>query len=67
MGLYVVQGWTSVIVLLCLIGGGLQISIGILGEYVARIFEEAKGRPLYVIARTGNLESTYEGAYKDQR
>lgn len=50
LGLYVVPGWTSTLVVNCLIGGGILISIGVLGEYVARIFEEVKGRPLYIVA-----------------
>jgi len=57
LGLYVVPGWTSVIVILCLIGGAIQMSLGILGEYVARIFEESKGRPLYVVSTAINLEN----------
>jgi glycosyltransferase involved in cell wall biosynthesis len=54
-GQYVVPGWTSVIVLLCLIGGGIMISLGILGEYVGRLFEEIKERPLYVVSLTANV------------
>jgi glycosyltransferase involved in cell wall biosynthesis len=50
LGLYVVPGWTSLIVVTCLIGGSILVSIGVLGEYVARIFESSKQRPLYVIA-----------------
>lgn len=50
LGLYVVPGWTSVIVVTCLIGGAILISIGVLGEYVGRVFESVKERPLYVIA-----------------
>lgn len=50
LGLYVVRGWTSLIVVLCLIGGAILISIGVTGEYIARIFEEMKGRPLYIVA-----------------
>jgi hypothetical protein len=50
-----VPGWTTLVVLLCLIGGWILISIGVLGEYVAKIFEEAKGRPLYVVAKRVNL------------
>lgn len=48
------QGWTSLFVLVCLIGGAILISNGILGEYVGRIFEQSKARPLYVIARCIN-------------
>jgi dolichol-phosphate mannosyltransferase len=50
LGLYVVPGWSSMIVVTCLIGGAILISIGVLGEYVGRIFEAVKERPLYVIA-----------------
>lgn len=50
LGLYVVPGWTSLMVVLCLIGAAMCISIGVLGEYVGRIFEESKGRPLYIVA-----------------
>jgi glycosyltransferase involved in cell wall biosynthesis len=53
-----VRGWTSVMAAVCLIGGGMLISIGILGEYVGRIFEEIKGRPLYVISDTANVEGS---------
>jgi len=48
-------GWATIVALLCIIGGSILISIGILGEYIARIFEEVKGRPLYVIESTINL------------
>lgn len=49
-----VPGWTSVIAVNCLVGGGILVGIGVLGEYVGRIFEEVKGRPLYVVSlRTG--------------
>lgn len=50
LGLYVVPGWSSMIVVTCLVGGSILISIGVLGEYVGRIFEASKERPLYVIA-----------------
>jgi hypothetical protein len=34
-----------------LLFGILMISLGIVGEYVGRVFEEVKGRPLYVVKR----------------
>jgi dolichol-phosphate mannosyltransferase len=52
LGLYVVPGWSSMIVVTCLIGGSILVSIGVLGEYVGRIFEAIKERPLYLIAST---------------
>jgi glycosyltransferase involved in cell wall biosynthesis len=52
---YTVTGWTSLIVTICVIGGSLLISIGILGEYVGKLYEQSKGRPLYLVSRTLNL------------
>lgn len=43
------SGWTTIVVVLLLFGGIQMIAIGILGEYVARIFDEVKGRPLYLV------------------
>jgi glycosyltransferase involved in cell wall biosynthesis len=52
MGWYVIPGWTSLMVVTSLIGSCLLISLGILGQYVARIYEQAKDRPLYFVSRT---------------
>ena len=52
---YTVTGWTSLIVTLCIIGGSLLISIGVLGEYVGKLYEQSKDRPLYLVAKTVNL------------
>ena len=52
LGLYVVPGWTSLMVVVCLIGGAILVSIGVVGEYVARIFEQSKARPLYIVSDT---------------
>jgi len=45
-------GFTTVILLQLIIGGFLMISLGIIGTYIARIYEEVKGRPRYVIRET---------------
>ncbi len=44
-----VQGWTSVIVSIYFIGGLVFANLGILGLYIGKVFDETKGRPLYVI------------------
>ncbi|MBO9686521.1 MAG: glycosyltransferase family 2 protein [Mitsuaria chitosanitabida] len=44
-----VSGWTTIVVGLMLFSGLQLVSLGIVGEYVGRIFEEVKGRPLYVV------------------
>jgi dolichol-phosphate mannosyltransferase len=49
-------GWTSLIVAVFFMGGVQLICVGILGEYVGRIYEETRGRPPYIVARvTGDV------------
>lgn len=44
------EGFTTVIILLCFIGSVIMISLGIIGYYIAKIYEEVKGRPRYIIS-----------------
>ncbi len=56
-----VEGFTTVILLVLIIGGFIMLSLGIIGHYIARIYEEVKGRPRYIIAReTGKEEVKHE-------
>jgi glycosyltransferase involved in cell wall biosynthesis len=51
------QGFTALIVVLTFLSGVVLLFLGIIGEYVGRIYEETKGRPLYVIDRiTGRFK-----------
>ncbi len=48
------SGWTTIVAALLFFAGINLISLGVLGEYIGRIFNEVKGRPLYVVrSRTG--------------
>lgn len=44
-----VEGWTALMIGVLFMGGIQLVSIGILGEYVGRIYNEIKRRPLYVV------------------
>jgi glycosyltransferase involved in cell wall biosynthesis len=46
-----VSGWTTIVVGLMLFAGIQLISLGVVGEYVGRVFEEVKARPLFVVKR----------------
>ncbi len=46
-----VPGWTSTIVCVLFLGGIQLLTLGILGEYIGRIYQEIKGRPLYLVDR----------------
>jgi dolichol-phosphate mannosyltransferase len=47
-----VPGWTTVIVSLYFLGGLILANLGIIGIYLARTFDETKGRPLYLIGKS---------------
>ncbi|HAT10202.1 MAG TPA: glycosyltransferase [Planctomycetes bacterium] len=49
-GWYTVDGWTSLAVLVCFIGGVHLTVMGLIGEYISRIYDEVKARPLYIVA-----------------
>ncbi len=46
---HAVEGFTTVIILLLIIGGVLMVSLGVIGYYIAKIYDEIKERPRYII------------------
>ncbi len=60
-----VEGFTTVILLVLIIGGFIMLSLGVIGHYIARIYEEVKGRPKYIISDvTDNVCGEVIGAWK---
>lgn len=53
-----VEGWTALMIAVLFIGGVQLLCLGILGEYVGRIYSEVKRRPLYVVAETVGFDET---------
>lgn len=63
-----VEGFTTVILLILIIGGFLMLSLGVIGHYIARIYEEVKGRPKYIISRVaGDVRGEVVGAWQRRR
>jgi dolichol-phosphate mannosyltransferase len=49
-------GWASTIIAILIIGGIQLMMLGIAGEYIARIFDESKNRPLYIVKEKVNMK-----------
>lgn len=50
------RGWTSLVMLILMFGGGQLLALGVVSEYVGRTYQEAKGRPRYVIDRVEGVD-----------
>jgi dolichol-phosphate mannosyltransferase len=64
-----VPGWTTIVALSLFFSGIMFCFMGIIGEYVGRIYEEVKGRPLFVIAEKGgfNYKLTSNEILKEEK
>lgn len=63
-----VEGFTTVILLILIIGGFIMLSLGIIGLYIARVYEEVKGRPKYIINKvTDNVQGNVTGSWKKRQ
>ena len=48
---HAVEGYTTLLIVLLLIGSAVMMSLGIIGYYIARIYEEVKRRPRYIVSK----------------
>ena len=53
-----IQGWASTVAIMLFFNGIILLMLGIIGEYIGRIYDEAKGRPLYLIRETINTKDS---------
>ncbi len=58
-------GFSSITIIVLLLGGIQLIAIGIIGEYVGRIYDEVKGRPLYLVRARRQLRTAVEPQPED--
>lgn len=56
MGLNEVEGYTSTIFSIWFVGGLLLLMMGVLGLYIGKIFDQVKGRPVFIVSDTLNIE-----------
>ena len=54
-----VPGWASIVGLQCIFSGMILLALGAIGDYVARNYEESKGRPLYVVTGGVNIDTSH--------
>ena len=64
---HVVEGWTSLLTVVLILGSTQLILFGLLGEYVGRLYLEAKHRPLFVIDQVLTQDSAAPGEYRPAR
>jgi glycosyltransferase involved in cell wall biosynthesis len=62
-----IQGWTSVVVLLLLIGGAILFSLGVIAEYVGSAARMSMGKPLYLITSDPSTGPLWRDATQDQQ
>ena len=63
-----ITGWSSTTCIICFIGGIQMISLGILGEYIGKIYMETKARPRYIISeKTGKFRNPDNSTQEEKK
>ena len=66
-GVYAVPGWASIVVVVSFLGGAQLLILGVIGTYIGRIYDEVKGRPLYVIGDAQGFDRDLDELRADSR
>lgn len=61
-----VPGWTSLILAVVGLGCANLVALGIMGEYVGRIYEQSKGRPIYIVSQTKANHAEQNSSFRNQ-
>ena len=63
-GGYVEPGWTSLIVSILFLGGMQLMMLGVLGEYLGRVYDEVRGRPLYLVSEVQGFDEPVQAHFR---
>ena len=61
-GIYSPRGWFSLMAVVLFIGGVQLLMLGVIGEYLSRVYDEVRQRPLYVVSYSVGLEERAQSA-----
>lgn len=69
MGYQIGAGWASIMVAISFFSGIQLLGLGIIGQYIARIYDESKNRPIYIVKETMNMDdlSNYQEELKQNK
>ena len=62
---HAIEGYTTTILLLLLIGSAIMLSLGVIGYYLAKIYEEVKRRPRYIVSQIIHGNKDVTGSVRD--
>jgi len=62
---FALSGWTTTTFLIIVFGGLTLLALGIIGEYIGRIYDEVKQRPIYIVASTTDNEESEDGGKRE--
>ncbi len=62
-----VPGWASIICIICFLSGIQLLALGVIGEYIGKIYMEVKARPRYIISERDSVKCSIKKRAKEKR